>query len=104
MDVIDDYCDGLKAEDVEIHNNMTGSLSELEANLRHKIESLLVEIAKVQDLFQRELNNIILRVDEMGGDLALCKQVVAMGMTTTTTEAKKVEVPKPKTFNGTRNA
>ncbi|PON32159.1 hypothetical protein PanWU01x14_363660, partial [Parasponia andersonii] len=81
------------------------ALGGLEADLRRKIESLHSEIAKARDLFQRELTNILLRVDEMGGDLGLCKRAVVTEVTTSTTiEVRKVEVPKLKTFNSTRNA
>ena len=41
----------------------------------------------------------------MGGDLALCKRAMAARTSTTTViEAKRVDVPKLKTFNGVRNA
>ncbi|PON70739.1 hypothetical protein PanWU01x14_077650, partial [Parasponia andersonii] len=65
-------CDRLETEDAEIHINIKDVLGGLEADLRRKIESLHSEIAKVGDLFQRELTNVLLRVDEMCGDLALC--------------------------------
>ncbi|PON38423.1 hypothetical protein PanWU01x14_312570 [Parasponia andersonii] len=105
VDDLDGRCDGFETEDAEIHSSIKDALSGLETDLRHKIESLHLEIAKVRDLIQRELTNVLLRVDEMGGDLALCKQAVATGVITTITiEARKVEVPKPKNFNGTRNA
>ena len=46
---------------------------------------------------------MLLRVEDMGGDLALCKWAMAAGTSTTTIiEAKKVDVPKPKTFNCAR--
>ncbi|PON63586.1 hypothetical protein PanWU01x14_130600, partial [Parasponia andersonii] len=98
-------CDGLETEDTEIHNSIKDTLGGLEADLRRAIESLYLEIAKVQDLFQKELTNVLVRVDKMGSELALCKQAVDTGVTTTTTiEIRKIEVPKQKTFNGTRNA
>ena len=105
VDDLDGRCDGLETEDANIHNGIKDALGRLEADLRHEIKSLHSEIVKVQDLFQRELTNILLRVDEMSGDLTLCKRAVATWATTTTTiEARKVEVPKPKIFNGTWNA
>ncbi|PON57989.1 hypothetical protein PanWU01x14_169200 [Parasponia andersonii] len=104
VDDLDGHCNCLETEDAKIQSGIKDMLGGLETELRLEIESLHSEIAKVRDLFQRELSNVLLRVVEMGGDLALCKQAVATGVTTTTTiEARKVEVPKPKTFNGTRN-
>ncbi|PON49928.1 hypothetical protein TorRG33x02_315930 [Trema orientale] len=92
VDDIDGRCDGLETKDTEIHSGIKDALGELEADLRREIESLYSEIAKIRDLFQRELTNVLLRVDEMGGDLTLCKRAVATGVTTTTTiEARKVE-------------
>ncbi|PON56902.1 hypothetical protein PanWU01x14_177680 [Parasponia andersonii] len=73
IDDLDGRCDDLETEDAKIHSAIKDALSGLEADLRRKIESLYLEIAKVQDLLQRELSNVLLRVDEMGGDLALCK-------------------------------
>ncbi|PON50824.1 hypothetical protein PanWU01x14_220610 [Parasponia andersonii] len=61
----------LETEDTKIHNGIKDVLGGLEADLRREIESFHSEIAKGRDLFQRELNNVLLRVDEMGGDLAL---------------------------------
>ncbi|PON42583.1 hypothetical protein PanWU01x14_280830, partial [Parasponia andersonii] len=72
VDDLDGHCDVLKTEDVEIHSGIKDTLGGLEANLRCEIESLHSEIAKVQELFQRELTNVLLRVDKMGDDLALC--------------------------------
>ncbi|PON77009.1 hypothetical protein PanWU01x14_030180, partial [Parasponia andersonii] len=92
VDDLDGCCDGLETKDAEIHSSIKDALGRLEADLRHEIESLHLEIAKVRDLFQRELTNVLLRIDEMGGDLTLCKQAVATGVTTTTTiEARKAE-------------
>ncbi|PON41902.1 hypothetical protein PanWU01x14_285690 [Parasponia andersonii] len=105
VDDLDSRCDDLETKDAEIYNGIKDALGGLKTDLRREIESLHSEIAKVRDLFQRELSNVLHRVDEMGGDLALCKRAVATGMTTTTTiEARKVKVTKPKTFNSTRNA
>ncbi|PON57671.1 hypothetical protein PanWU01x14_172190 [Parasponia andersonii] len=96
---LDSHCDGLETEDAEIYSGIKDALSGLEADLRHEIESISSEIAKIRDLFQKELTNVLLRVDEMCGDLALCNRAVATGVTITTT----IEVPKLKTFIGTRN-
>ncbi|PON74421.1 hypothetical protein PanWU01x14_052530 [Parasponia andersonii] len=77
VDDVDGRSDGLETEDAEIHSGIKDALGRLEADLRREIKSLHLEIAKVRDLFQRELSNVLLRVDEMGGDLALCKRAVA---------------------------
>ena len=105
VDNLEERCNGLEAEDTEIHAAVKGSLNELDSGLRKEIEVLKSELAEVRDHFQREINRVLLRVEDKIGDLALCKRAMASGMATTTiVEAKKVEVPKPKVFNGARNA
>ena len=104
VDNLEERCNGLEAEDVEIHAAVKMSLNELDGGLRQEIDGLKAKLAKVRDLVQRELANVLLRVEDMGGDLALCKRAMAAGTSTTTViEAKRVDVPKPKTFNGVRN-
>ena len=90
---------------MEIHAAVKMSLKELDGWLRQEIDGLKVELVKVRDLVQREVANVLHRMEDMGDDLALCKQAMAAGTSTTTIiEAKKVDVPKPNTFNGARNA
>ncbi|PON43691.1 hypothetical protein PanWU01x14_272270 [Parasponia andersonii] len=73
VDDLDSLCDSLETEDAEIHSGIKDALGGLEADLRCEIESLHSKIVKVRDLFQRELSNVLLRVDEMSGDLTLCE-------------------------------
>ncbi|PON50225.1 hypothetical protein PanWU01x14_224210, partial [Parasponia andersonii] len=72
VDDLDGCCDDLETEDMKIHSSIKDALGGLEADLRCEIKSLHSEITKVRDLFKREFTNVLLRVNEMGGDLALC--------------------------------
>ena len=104
VDNLEERCSGLEAKDVEIHAAIKGSLNELDGRLRQEIDGVKSELAKVRDFVQREINNVLLKVEDIVGELALCKWAMASGTNTTTIiEAKKVEVPKRKVFNGARN-
>lgn len=68
-------------------------------------EEFMGELSKMRQVNKKELNNTLAHIEEMHEDLALCKRALAMGADTSdNVEAKRIEVPKPKSFGGSCNA
>ncbi|KAL6137562.1 hypothetical protein ACLB2K_062854 [Fragaria x ananassa] len=89
MDDLRQKVEGLEAEDATIHT---------------AIKDMVVQL---EDLWgeMKELNSTLACIEEMHGDLALCKCALVTGAGTSgIVEAKRIEVPKPKSFGGLRNA
>ena len=101
-DYLDQRCEGLEAEDVAIHDAVKDSFEIIDSNLKQEVNSLSSEMASMKEFLQRDFHELTLKFEEMCGDLALCKRAMAGGPATT--EGKRIEVPKPKAFNGSRNA
>ncbi|KAL6129813.1 hypothetical protein ACLB2K_073162 [Fragaria x ananassa] len=86
-----------------------GMVVQLEESLRGEMakirEDFMVELTKMRQVHEKELNSTLARIEEMHGDLALCKHALAMGAGTSgIVEAKSIEVQKPKSFRGSCNA
>lgn len=80
----------------ELRWDMLGALNTFAATIRGELEefkeSLLAELASIRE-----------EVKEVKSDWSLCKMVVTQGAITSQTTLR-VDVPRPKTFNGSRNA
>ncbi|XP_050387928.1 uncharacterized protein LOC126804551 [Argentina anserina] len=109
----------LEAKDVAIHTAIKGMMLKLEKSLRGEIDKVrgefMGELARMREVQEREHNSMLARMEEMHADstrmeamqadLALCKRALAAGASTSSSvEAKRIEVPKPKSFGGMRNA
>ena len=63
------------------------------------------ELTKMRQVYEKELNGTLARMEEMHGDLVLCKRALAAGAGTNgIVEAKRIEVPKPKSYGGLQGA
>lgn len=97
-------CDGFEAEDVAIHDAVRTTVGSVDEALRFEIESLNEALSQMRDLFQRQFDQVLQKMENLSADVALCKLAVVAGEATGHVQTVKVEVPKPKTFSGARNA
>lgn len=109
VDDLSQRVDDLEAEDAVIHTAIKGMLAQLEESLRGEMakirEEFMGELIKMRQVHEKELNGTLARIEEMHEDLVLCKRALATGAGTSgIVEAKRIEVPKPKSFGGSRNA
>ncbi|KAI5678661.1 hypothetical protein M9H77_09611 [Catharanthus roseus] len=108
MENLDQRVEGLEADVAETHEEVREALTKLGESNREDLQALrdefMAEVARLRDVHQREINSLLMQLEEARGDLALCKKAVLAGSTTTTVEPRRVDIPKPKSFAGTRNA
>ncbi|KAI5675744.1 hypothetical protein M9H77_06694 [Catharanthus roseus] len=94
MENLDQRVEGLEADVAETHEEVREALTKLGESNREDLQALrdefMAEVARLRDVHQREINSLLMQLEEARGDLALCK--------------KAVDIPKPKSFAGTRNA
>ncbi|GFS36763.1 hypothetical protein Acr_00g0047900 [Actinidia rufa] len=88
--------EGLEGEGAELRG-------EMQAAFNYVVEELRKYIDSKYDLIHAELAVIREEMKEMKGKVSLCKAVVAQG-TFSSIIAPKVDVPRPKSFHGSRNA
>lgn len=67
-------------------------------------KSVMGNIAKMYYQFMGELNRMLARVDDLHEDVAPCKRALATISAGNTSKVRRIEVPKPKSFNGLCNA
>ncbi|KAI5673638.1 hypothetical protein M9H77_14002 [Catharanthus roseus] len=108
MENLDQRVEGLEADVAETHEEVREALTKLGESNRVDLQALrdefMVEVASLRDVHQREINSLLMQLEEARGDLALCKKAVLAGSTTSMVEPRRVDIPKPKSFAGTRNA
>ena len=109
LEEVDGRLDGLESEDVAIHDGMRMVLNQLKESHAKDLEELrgqfMAEVGRVRDVYERQLNSALVQLEEMRTDLAMCKRALAATPTTPVfVEARRVDVPRPKSFAGTRNA
>ncbi|KAJ4729346.1 putative Gag-pol polyprotein [Melia azedarach] len=89
--------EGLEAEDNALREVVDMSAAKLE-------DAFKQELLAIHDRMFRDIRAYIDReLATIKEDVALCKRAAASGVTTTR-DASKVDVPKPKTYNGSRSA
>ncbi|KAI5681852.1 hypothetical protein M9H77_03080 [Catharanthus roseus] len=108
MENLDQRLEGLEADIAETHEEVREALTKLGKSNRVDLQALrdefMAEVAHLRDAHQRELNGLLMQLEEARGDLALCKKAALAGPTTSIVEYRRVDIPKPKSFAGTRNA
>ena len=67
-------------------------------------ELLLSKVDKLCEKLQFKLSILTQRVEDVHADWALCKHAIVSGVGGSNIYAQKVEVPKPSTFVGKREA
>ncbi|KAL4388985.1 hypothetical protein GQ457_09G028100 [Hibiscus cannabinus] len=107
VDDLTQRVEGLEAEDAEIHTAMKAMMVKLEETVRAEMEGirdhLMGELSKLRDSLQKEVHNTQAQLEALQADVALCKHAMVAGPSTTV-ETRRVEVPRPRTFGGSRNA
>nr|QCS14309.1 hypothetical protein [Phalaenopsis equestris] len=100
--------DGLEEEDVTIHSTIRDMMLQLEETLMGQVaklrEDFMGKLQEVQSAYKEEMSDIRASFEEMRGDISLCKKALASSTSHPTFEARRIEVPKPMSFGGTRNA
>ncbi|KAI5662947.1 hypothetical protein M9H77_22270 [Catharanthus roseus] len=108
MENLDQRVESLEADIAETHEEVRKALTKIGESNRVDLQALrdefMAEVAHLRDVHQRELNSLLMQLQEARGDLALCKKVVLASPTTSTVESPRVNILKPKSFAGTRNA
>ncbi|KAI5682535.1 hypothetical protein M9H77_03763 [Catharanthus roseus] len=108
MENLDQRVEGLEADIAETHEEVRKALTKLGESNRVDLQALrdefMAEVARLRDVHQREINSLLMQLEEARGDLALCKKAILAGPTTSTVESRRVDIPKPKSFARTRNA
>jgi len=108
MENLDQRVGGLEADFAEIHEEVREVLVKLEESNRADLQALrdefMAEVTRLRDVHQRELNSVLTQLEEARGDLALCKKAVVIGPLAPAMEPRRIDIPKPKSFAGTRNA
>ncbi|KAI5652529.1 hypothetical protein M9H77_29716 [Catharanthus roseus] len=108
MENLDQRVEGLEADVAETHEEVREALTKLGESNREDLQALrdefMAEVARLRDVHEREINSLLMQLEEARGDLALCKKAVLAGSTTSTVEPRRVDIPRPKSFAGTRNA
>ncbi|GFZ02073.1 hypothetical protein Acr_15g0006820 [Actinidia rufa] len=92
---IDQRIDGLEGGHEEFHREMQGILNSL-------AESWKVQMDALKDSLQAEIAAMKEKIKEVKGDWFLCKMAVTQG-TIYSSHSPKVDIPRPKSYNGSRN-
>ncbi|KAL4353583.1 hypothetical protein GQ457_06G027510 [Hibiscus cannabinus] len=107
VDDLTQRVEGLEEEESEIHTAMKAMIVKLEETVRSEMggirDHLLGELSKLRDSLQKEVHNTQAQLEALQADVALCKRAMVTGPGTTV-ETRRVEVPRPRTFGGSRNA
>ena len=98
LEEVNGRLDGLKSEDVAIHDAMRMVLNQLKESHAKDLEELqrqyMAEVGHLRDMYERQLNNALVQLEEMRTDLAMCKRALATTPTTSVfAEARRVDVP-----------
>ncbi|KAJ4717218.1 Retrotransposon protein, putative, Ty3-gypsy subclass [Melia azedarach] len=97
LDEMEQRFEGLEAEDNALCEVVDMSAAKLE-------DAFKQELLAIHDRMFRDIRAYIDReLATIKEDVALCKRAAASGVTTTR-DAPRVDVPKPKTYNGSRSA
>lgn len=68
------------------------------------MDSLSMALGQMREVFQRELDRVLQKVEELSKDMALYKCDVAAKEARRHVKTKKVEVPKPQNYSGAHDA
>ncbi|GFY91651.1 hypothetical protein Acr_08g0000470 [Actinidia rufa] len=93
---MDQRIDGLEGGNEEFHREMQGILNSLAESWKAQMDAL-------KDSLQAEIAAIKEEIKEVKGDWSLCKMAVTQG-TISSSHSPKVDIPRPKSYNGSRNA
>ncbi|KAL4368415.1 hypothetical protein GQ457_05G001620 [Hibiscus cannabinus] len=107
VDDLTQRVEGLEVEESEIHTAMKAMMVKLEETVRAEMggirDHLMGELSKLRDSLQKEVHNTQAQLEALQADVALCKRAMVAGPSTIV-ETRRVEVPRPRTFGGSRNA
>ncbi|KAI5664029.1 hypothetical protein M9H77_23352 [Catharanthus roseus] len=80
MEKLDQRVKGLEADIAETHEEVLDALNKLGESNRLDLQALrdefMVKVARSRDVHQREINSLLMQLEEARGDLALCKKAV----------------------------
>ncbi|GFS38830.1 hypothetical protein Acr_00g0059690 [Actinidia rufa] len=92
---MDQRIDGLEGRNEEFHREMQGILNSLAESWKAQMDAL-------KDWLQAEIAAMKEEIKEVKGDWSLCKMAVMQG-TLSSSPSLKVDIPRPKSYNGSRN-
>ncbi|GFS41746.1 hypothetical protein Acr_00g0076210 [Actinidia rufa] len=93
---IEQRIDGLEGGHEEFHREMQGILNSLAESWKAQMDAL-------KDSLQAEIASMKEEIKEVKGDWSLCKMAVTQG-TMSSSPSLKVDIPRPKSYNRSRNA
>lgn len=97
LDEVGQKVEGLEAEMADVRVGMRESLALLKKSYEAEIQAL-------REQFTTELSKALTQLEDARGDMMVCKRAMLSTPVAPVMEAKRLDVPKPKTFAGTRNA
>ena len=88
--------EGLEGSHEEFQGEIQGALNSLTNSWKEQLDAL-------KNLFQAEIAAMKEEIKEVKGDMSLCKMAIARG-TISSSLSPKIDIPRPKSYNGSRNA
>nr|GEU66337.1 hypothetical protein VITISV_008583 [Tanacetum cinerariifolium] len=99
--------EGLDSDFAGMREDFRLALSTLSGDLKREIhdlkDSFMGEITKIQEEFREEVSTLHQTIEDLQADMALCKRSLASGGGNTN-HGLKIDVPKPSSFVGKREA
>ncbi|XP_043717547.1 uncharacterized protein LOC122665462 [Telopea speciosissima] len=107
LDVVEQSGEELEGHMMELKEELVGQMGELKESLQTTLNTIVhaqqEEFASFKAQVWEALAKMDARIDEVQADWAMCRRAAAGGATTSR-EVPRVEVPKPKPFDGKRDA
>ena len=106
VDGVDERLDGLEEESSELSSAIKERMTRLEDSYKEDLGRLEAEMGRMRGAYERELQLVLQQLEQVMADLAVCKRAFVTGpaQQPVLAEARRVDVPKPKSFAGSRNA
>ena len=105
LEGLEERVDGLEGEYVEFTVATKALIQEQANTLRGEFRSFHYELLTLRSFVQDELHAVRAEVDEVRSDWAWHKRTLsASPASANSSDARRIDVPKPNTYDGTRNA
>jgi len=108
FEVVDQCIDELEKESEELRGELQGALNQALSRCLDQVKTLEEALHSEVGTLKEELERVSNELKETKDELALCKKAIAqsgsIALPTIVVASSKVDVPRPKAYNGSRNA